>query len=45
MSGHGGPVLSQSQMQGFAELDIEVWFDVYLGGDEPKRNMRYDRKR
>ena len=27
--GHGGPVLSPSQMRGFADLNIEVWIDFY----------------
>ena len=45
MSGHGGPVLSPTQMQGFAELDIEVWYDIYLDGDESRRKMRFDHKR
>jgi hypothetical protein len=31
MSGHGGPCLSPPQMRDFAELEIEVWFDVYVG--------------
>jgi hypothetical protein len=29
-SGHGGPTLSPSQMQALAELEIELWFDVYF---------------
>ncbi len=27
--GHGGPVLSPSQMRGFADLNIDVWIDFY----------------
>src|SRR6185369_4481453 len=30
-SGHGGPTLSPSQMRDLAELEIELWFDVYVG--------------
>jgi hypothetical protein len=30
-NGHGGPCLSPPQMGAFADLNIEVWFDVYIG--------------
>jgi hypothetical protein len=30
-SGHGGPCLSPPQMRAFAESELEVWFDVYVG--------------
>ena len=33
-SGHGGPTLSPSQMSRLAELEIELWFDVYFHGDD-----------
>jgi hypothetical protein len=32
-SGHGGPTLSPTQMFGFAQLGVELWFDLYF--DEP----------
>ena len=39
-SGHGGPTLSPLQMQDLAELEIEVWFDVYVGDlDVKKRGL------
>lgn len=33
-SGHGGPTISPVQMQRLAELEIELWFDVYFDDDE-----------
>lgn len=33
-SGHGGPTLSPVQMFRLAELEIEVWFDIYFHGDD-----------
>lgn len=33
-AGHGGPTLSPSQMSRLAELEIELWFDIYFHGDE-----------
>jgi hypothetical protein len=29
-SGQGGPTLSPPQMLGFAQLGIELWFDIYF---------------
>ncbi|MEK7951772.1 DUF4279 domain-containing protein [Luteolibacter soli] len=35
--GHGGPTISPVQMRRLAELQIELWFDVYFdGADEEK---------
>ena len=31
LSGHGGPAISPKQMKALAELEIELWFDVYVG--------------
>ena len=31
LSGHGGPTISPNQMKVLAELEIELWFDVYVG--------------
>jgi len=33
LRGDGGPTLSPKQMHELAELDIELWFDVYLDSD------------
>jgi len=33
-SGQGGPCISPHQMKFFAELEIEVWWEVYFVGDE-----------
>ena len=33
-SGHGGPTLSPVQMARLAELEIEVWFDIYFHGND-----------
>lgn len=33
-SGHGGPTLSPKQCKQLAELGLDVWFDVYMGGDD-----------
>jgi len=33
-SGHGGPTLSPTQMRRLAELDLELWFDIYLVPEE-----------
>jgi hypothetical protein len=30
-SGHGGPSVRPAQMSELARLDLELWFDVYLG--------------
>jgi hypothetical protein len=30
-SGHGGPSVRPAQMREFARLNLELWFDVYLG--------------
>ena len=40
-SGHGGPTLSPQQCKRIAELGVDCWFDVYLGGDndEERRNQ------
>lgn len=35
LSGHGGPTVSPSQMKALAELEIELWFDVYVGEIKP----------
>jgi len=29
-NGHGGPRVTPSQMQEFARLNLELWFDVYF---------------
>ena len=29
-SGNGGPTLSPAQMSGFAQLGVELWFDIYF---------------
>jgi len=34
LSGHGGPTLSPVQMARLAELEIEVWFEIYFHGDD-----------
>lgn len=34
LSGHGGPTVSPTQMHALAELEIELWFDVYVGDME-----------
>ena len=34
MSGHGGPTLTPRQMGELARLNLELWFDVYLGDIE-----------
>ncbi len=35
-SGHGGPGLMPGSMRRLADLELEVWFDVYFrGSDEP----------
>lgn len=31
-SGHGGPSIRPAQMQALAALNLELWFDVFLGG-------------
>jgi hypothetical protein len=33
-SGHGGPSVRPDQMGELARLNLELWFDVYLGGDD-----------
>ena len=33
-SGHGGPSVLPAQMGPLARLGLELWFDVYLGGDQ-----------
>ena len=33
-SGHGGPSVRPAQMGELARLNLELWFDVYLGGDD-----------
>lgn len=33
-SGHGGPAISPIQMQRLAELEIELWFDIYFDDNE-----------
>jgi len=30
-SGHGGPTLSPKQMSILADLEVELWFDIYVG--------------
>ena len=32
--GHGGPTLSARQTRRLADLELELWFDVYFEGDE-----------
>ena len=32
--GHGGPTLTPTQMTQLGELGIELWFDVYLAGED-----------
>lgn len=36
-SGHGGPTLSPYQMQILAELDTELWFDIYFDYPEDEK--------
>jgi len=31
--GQGGPIIGPEQMKRLAELNLEVWWDVYFGGD------------
>jgi hypothetical protein len=31
VNGHGGPTISPPQMKALADLEIELWFDVYVG--------------
>ncbi len=31
LSGHGGPTLSPIQMKALSDLEIELWFDIYVG--------------
>ncbi|ABW28502.1 DUF4279 domain-containing protein [Acaryochloris marina] len=38
LSGHGGPTISPQQSRRLAELNLELWFDVYLGGSEEVDN-------
>jgi len=38
-SGHGGPCLSPPQMRDFADLEIELWFDVYVGDLEVENDV------
>lgn len=33
-SGNGGPTLSPFQMERLADLQIEIWWDVYFSGDD-----------
>ncbi|WP_309385446.1 DUF4279 domain-containing protein [Cerasicoccus frondis] len=33
-SGHGGPIIPTDQMRRLAALDLELWFDIYMGGSE-----------
>jgi hypothetical protein len=33
-SGHGGPSVRPVQMRELARLNLELWFDVYLGSDQ-----------
>ena len=33
-SGHGGPSIRPAQMSEFGRLNVELWFDVYLGEGE-----------
>ncbi len=30
-SGHGGPTISPPQMRDLADLEVELWFDIYVG--------------
>ena len=32
--GQGGPTLGPSQMASLSELGVELWFDVYFGGED-----------
>jgi hypothetical protein len=34
LSGHGGPTVSPKQMHALAELDNDLWFDVYFTPDD-----------
>lgn len=34
VSGNGGPTLSPSQMRRLAELNLEIWWDVYFNDDD-----------
>ncbi len=37
-AGNGGPVLSVPQIKNLADLDLEIWLDIYfLGGPEPEQ--------
>ena len=31
LSGHGGPTISPDQMKALSDLEIELWFDIYVG--------------
>lgn len=31
LSGHGGPTINPDQMEVLSDLEIELWFDVYVG--------------
>jgi hypothetical protein len=37
-SGNGGPTISPYQMRRLADLEIEIWWDIYFYDDEPRRN-------
>ncbi len=34
LTGHGGPTISPNQMRALSDLEIELWFDVYVGNLE-----------
>jgi len=31
LSGHGGPTIGPGQMKALSDLEIELWFDIYVG--------------
>jgi hypothetical protein len=43
-SGHGGPTLSPQQCKRIAELGVDCWFDVYVGGDDEEHPSQGTKK-
>jgi hypothetical protein len=44
-SGHGGPSVRPAQMRELARLNLELWFDVYLGsGQDAEPGVAPDRR-
>jgi hypothetical protein len=39
-SGHGGPSVRPTQMRELARLNLELWFDVYLGSGQDAEQER-----